>query len=50
MKKYTMERLSDIYRTWCLKEIGGLNLDYDWIPGKILRCFDDKDFGYVIVV
>ncbi|KAI3718580.1 hypothetical protein L6452_19457 [Arctium lappa] len=45
VKKYTMERLSDIYRTWCSKQIGGLNLDYDWIPGRILRCFCDKDFG-----
>lgn len=47
VKKYTMERLSDIYRTWCLKKIGGSNMndDYDWIPGRILRCFGEKDFG-----
>ncbi|KVH96669.1 Armadillo-like helical [Cynara cardunculus var. scolymus] len=45
VKKYTMERLSGIYQTWCSKQIGGLNLDYDWIPGRILRCFYDKDFG-----
>lgn len=52
MKNYTLERLSDIYRTWCLKKIGGLNVnhDYDWIPGRILRSFFDKDFGYVYVI
>ncbi|KAI3499028.1 hypothetical protein L1887_34820 [Cichorium endivia] len=43
VKKYTLERLSDIYRTWCLKKIG--DYDYDWIPGRILRSFFDKDFG-----
>ncbi|KAI3740872.1 hypothetical protein L2E82_31347 [Cichorium intybus] len=41
VKKYTMERLSDIYRTWCLKHT--VSDDYDWIPGRILRCFFDKD-------
>ncbi|KAI3698227.1 hypothetical protein L6452_31340 [Arctium lappa] len=46
VKKYTMERLSDIYRTCCLKHMAGLILsdDYDWIPGRLLRCFYDKDF------
>lgn len=43
VKKYTMERLSDIYRTSCLKQAG----DYDWIPGRILRCLYDEDIGYV---
>ncbi|XP_071707442.1 sister chromatid cohesion protein PDS5 homolog A-like [Rutidosis leptorrhynchoides] len=43
LKKYTMERLSDIYRTWCLKKIG--DDDYDWIPGKILTCVYDNDLG-----
>ncbi|KAI3765368.1 hypothetical protein L2E82_15400 [Cichorium intybus] len=43
VKKYTLERLSDIYR----KKIGDSNVnhDYDWIPGRILRSFFDKDFG-----
>ncbi|KAI8524884.1 hypothetical protein RHMOL_Rhmol13G0184300 [Rhododendron molle] len=46
VKKYTMERLADIYRTFCLSHSGGStkNDDFDWIPGKILRCFYDKDF------
>ncbi|XP_024982599.1 sister chromatid cohesion protein PDS5 homolog A [Cynara cardunculus var. scolymus] len=46
VKKYTMERLSDIYRTCCLKHMASLPLndDYDWIPGRLLRCFYDKDF------
>ncbi|KAJ9563026.1 hypothetical protein OSB04_008186 [Centaurea solstitialis] len=45
VKKYTMDRLSDIYRICCSKQIGDLNFDFDWIPGRILRCFNDKDFG-----
>ncbi|KVI01136.1 Armadillo-like helical, partial [Cynara cardunculus var. scolymus] len=51
VKKYTMERLSDIYRTCCLKHMASLPLndDYDWIPGRLLRCFYDKDFRYVYV-
>ncbi|KAD4982238.1 hypothetical protein E3N88_18909 [Mikania micrantha] len=47
VKKYTLERLSDMYRIWCLKQIGGSNLndDYDWIPGRVLKCLYDKDLG-----
>ncbi|XP_071689759.1 sister chromatid cohesion protein PDS5 homolog A isoform X3 [Rutidosis leptorrhynchoides] len=41
VKKYTMERLSDIYRICCSDLARD---DYDWIPGRILRCFYDKDF------
>lgn len=46
VKKYTMERLAEIYRTSCLSHSEGSteNDDFDWIPGKILRCFYDKDF------
>ncbi|KAF5742835.1 sister chromatid cohesion protein PDS5 A isoform X1 [Tripterygium wilfordii] len=46
VKKYAMERLAEIFRTYCMRcsdcstDPGG----YDWIPGKILRCFYDKDF------
>ncbi|KAM0049108.1 putative sister chromatid cohesion protein Pds5 [Helianthus debilis subsp. tardiflorus] len=45
VKKYTLERLSDIYRISCLKQHGGSNLndDYDWIPGRILKCLYEKD-------
>lgn len=52
VKRYTLERLSDVYRTWCLKHIGGLDSknEYDWIPGRILRCSYDKDIRYVILV
>ncbi|KAJ9566892.1 hypothetical protein OSB04_002858 [Centaurea solstitialis] len=37
VKKYTMERLSNIYRTCCSKHMAGLTLkdDYDWIPGRL---------------
>ncbi|KAJ0791644.1 putative sister chromatid cohesion protein Pds5 [Helianthus annuus] len=41
VKKYTMERLSDIYRMSCTKHMSD---GYNWIPGRILRCFYDKDF------
>ncbi|GMY36602.1 sister chromatid cohesion protein PDS5 homolog A isoform X4 [Fagus crenata] len=46
VKKYTMERLAEIYRVYCLKCSDGSIKpdDFDWIPGKILRCFYDKDF------
>ncbi|XP_051133719.1 sister chromatid cohesion protein PDS5 homolog A [Andrographis paniculata] len=46
VKRYTMERLADIYRVSCMKQSSGSTKDgdYDWIVGKILRCFYDKDF------
>lgn len=45
VKKYTLERLIEIYRVFCEKSSDNVNPDgYDWIPGKILRCFHDKDF------
>jgi sister-chromatid-cohesion protein PDS5 len=45
VKKYTMERLAEVYRVSCEKsrDTASLN-EYDWIPGKIVRCFYDKDF------
>ncbi|KAK7331159.1 hypothetical protein VNO77_25376 [Canavalia gladiata] len=45
VKMYTMERLADIYRVFCDNSSNIVNpSEYDWIPGKILRCFYDKDF------
>ncbi|XP_057536474.1 sister chromatid cohesion protein PDS5 homolog A [Amaranthus tricolor] len=44
VKKYTLDRLAEIYRLYCLKRKNGCTKEYDWIPGKILRCFYDKDF------
>ncbi|XP_047310711.1 sister chromatid cohesion protein PDS5 homolog A [Impatiens glandulifera] len=46
VKKYTMERLADIYRSSILSrtENPPETDDLDWIPGKILRCFYDRDF------
>ncbi|KAL3627269.1 hypothetical protein CASFOL_028632 [Castilleja foliolosa] len=46
VKRYTMERLADIHRISCASRTGDLteNDAYDWIVGKILRCFYDKDF------
>ncbi|PON57633.1 Coatomer beta subunit [Parasponia andersonii] len=46
VKKYTLERLAEIYRVFCLKSADGsiTSNEFDWIPGKILRCFYDKDF------
>ncbi|XP_059624884.1 sister chromatid cohesion protein PDS5 homolog A isoform X2 [Cornus florida] len=46
VKINTMERLAEIYRLYCLScsDSSTKTDDYDWIPGKILRCFYDKDF------
>ncbi|KAH6768773.1 binding protein [Perilla frutescens var. frutescens] len=46
VKRYTMERLADMYRASCLNGSSGSteNDEFDWIVGKILRCFYDKDF------
>ncbi|XP_050213901.1 sister chromatid cohesion protein PDS5 homolog A isoform X2 [Mercurialis annua] len=46
VKRYTMERLAEIFRVYCVKSSeGSISYgEYDWIPGKILRCLYDKDF------
>ncbi|XP_021854385.2 sister chromatid cohesion protein PDS5 homolog A [Spinacia oleracea] len=44
VKKYTLDRLAEIYRHYCLRCKEGCANEYDWVPGKILRCFYDKDF------
>ncbi|PIA26794.1 hypothetical protein AQUCO_08800003v1 [Aquilegia coerulea] len=46
VKRYTMERLAEIYRIYCLKCSDGSisTIEFEWIPGRILRCFYDKDF------
>ncbi|XP_043688840.1 sister chromatid cohesion protein PDS5 homolog A-B isoform X2 [Telopea speciosissima] len=46
VKRYAMERLAEIYRLYCLKYSDGSSNsnEYDWLPGKILKCFFDKDF------
>ncbi|XP_057765095.1 sister chromatid cohesion protein PDS5 homolog A isoform X2 [Salvia miltiorrhiza] len=46
VKRYTMERLADIYKASCMNQSSGTteNGEFDWIVGKILRCFYDKDF------
>ncbi|XP_041989798.1 sister chromatid cohesion protein PDS5 homolog A-like [Salvia splendens] len=46
VKRYTMERLADIYKASCMKQSSGTaeSGEFDWIVGKILRCFYDKDF------
>uniref|UniRef100_A0A0D9WPC5 Uncharacterized protein n=1 Tax=Leersia perrieri TaxID=77586 RepID=A0A0D9WPC5_9ORYZ len=47
VKCYTMERLADIYNFYCLRAASdsSVNSDnFEWIPGKILRCLYDKDF------
>ncbi|KAJ7946454.1 sister chromatid cohesion protein PDS5-like A-A-like [Quillaja saponaria] len=51
VKKYTMERLGDIYRVYCEKSSdSSINAnEFDWIPGKILRCLYDKDFRLDII-
>uniref|UniRef100_A0A0E0E0P9 Tudor domain-containing protein n=1 Tax=Oryza meridionalis TaxID=40149 RepID=A0A0E0E0P9_9ORYZ len=46
VKCYTMERLADIYKFYCQSgSDSSVNSDdFEWIPGKILRCLYDKDF------
>ncbi|CAA7407780.1 unnamed protein product [Spirodela intermedia] len=46
VKKYTMERLAELYKLYCLRSSDVLvNADeFEWIPGKILRCLYDRDF------
>lgn len=41
-----MERLADIYRLYCEKSTDSSNdgKEFEWIPGKILKCLYDKDF------
>ncbi|KAK4259162.1 hypothetical protein QN277_005520 [Acacia crassicarpa] len=51
VKKYTMDRLAEVYRVFCEKSSdNSLDLsEFDWIPGKILRCFYDRDFRSDII-
>uniref|UniRef100_A0A1J3FJR8 Sister chromatid cohesion protein PDS5-like protein B n=1 Tax=Noccaea caerulescens TaxID=107243 RepID=A0A1J3FJR8_NOCCA len=46
VKTYTMERLTELFRVYCLRCAEGKagTGDFDWIPVKILRCLYDKDF------
>ncbi|XP_039070317.1 sister chromatid cohesion protein PDS5 homolog B-like isoform X1 [Hibiscus syriacus] len=46
VKKYTMERLAEVFRVSCAGCSDGSidRYEFDWIPGKIFRCFYDKDF------
>ncbi|KAG0463842.1 hypothetical protein HPP92_019911 [Vanilla planifolia] len=46
VKRYTMERLADLYRSYCLNctDNSITNDGFEWIPGRILRCLYDKDF------
>eukprot|EP01018_Ginkgo_biloba_P037002 Gb_12481 [translate_table: standard] len=46
VRKYTLERLAEVYRVYCSKCADGSvsDFDFDWVPGKILRCCYDKDF------
>uniref|UniRef100_A0A7N0UYA4 Uncharacterized protein n=1 Tax=Kalanchoe fedtschenkoi TaxID=63787 RepID=A0A7N0UYA4_KALFE len=45
VKSYTMERLAEMYKLDCSKVTDDAeNIEFDWIPGKILRCYYDKDF------
>lgn len=50
VKKHTMEGLAEILRVYSARCSDGeiSSYEFDWIPGKILRCFYDKDFRQVI--
>ncbi|KAF6145104.1 hypothetical protein GIB67_013455 [Kingdonia uniflora] len=45
VRSYTMERLAEIFRLHCLKcsDASTSSSESNWIPGKILKCFYDKD-------
>ncbi|KAJ7967846.1 sister chromatid cohesion protein PDS5-like A-A-like [Quillaja saponaria] len=51
VKKYAMERLGEIYRVYCEKSSdSSINPnEYEWLPGKILRCLYDRDFRLDII-
>ncbi|KAK7332449.1 hypothetical protein VNO80_29201 [Phaseolus coccineus] len=50
VKTYTMGRLAEIYQVFCKNSSNTVNpSEYDWIPGKIIRCFYDKDFRSDII-
>eukprot|EP00268_Persea_americana_P056177 TRINITY_DN6598_c0_g1_i2.p1 TRINITY_DN6598_c0_g1~~TRINITY_DN6598_c0_g1_i2.p1 ORF type:complete len:1598 (+),score=356.34 TRINITY_DN6598_c0_g1_i2:124-4917(+) len=46
VKSYTMERLAELYWLYCSKYSDGSisSAEFEWIPGRILRCLYDKDF------
>ncbi|CAN8245665.1 unnamed protein product [Cochlearia groenlandica] len=46
VKTYTMERLTELFRVYCLWSAEGkvVTGDFDWIPRKIMRCLYDRDF------
>ncbi|KAF6166513.1 hypothetical protein GIB67_005375 [Kingdonia uniflora] len=45
VRSYAMERLAEIFRLHCLmcSEASISSSESNWIPGKILKCFYDKD-------
>ncbi|KAF6166516.1 hypothetical protein GIB67_005378 [Kingdonia uniflora] len=45
VRSYAMERLAEIFRLHCLKcsDASISSSESNWIPGKILKCFYDKD-------
>ncbi|KAI4311859.1 hypothetical protein MLD38_036722 [Melastoma candidum] len=45
VKTFTMEKLADIFRVHCTNADPTVDhKQFDWIPGKILRCYYDRDF------
>ncbi|XP_024357694.1 sister chromatid cohesion protein PDS5 homolog A isoform X2 [Physcomitrium patens] len=46
VRKATLVKLMELYKSYCTKCLEGstaLDKDYEWIPGKILRCCNDKE-------
>ncbi|KAF6166518.1 hypothetical protein GIB67_005380 [Kingdonia uniflora] len=45
VRSYAMERLAEIFRLHCLKcsDASISSSESNWVPGKILKCFYDKD-------
>ncbi|CAL1352064.1 unnamed protein product [Linum trigynum] len=46
VKRCTMERLAEFFKVYHTKspDCSITYHEYEWVPGKILRCFYDKDF------
>lgn len=43
VRRETLQRLTEFYRTLCLKKPEAAKEDFSWVPSKIIRCCFDKD-------
>lgn len=46
VRRETLKRLTDLYRSFCLKKVESLPVNTEsfyWIPSKLIRCCFDRD-------